>query len=238
MYGPQMAKMLARMTIGGPEATSMNNDNYVFFLISHFLQQRYKHPVKFPKWNSKTTGKRQSDGDELFDDSDPGDDPPEPMASGLQYINDDSDFYGGTVPNSEPKPHCYGGNGPVGTTSVVDYGIDIYCGYTNVSLSCDDPYIPGAYNSNNDPHDDSNTWLSMRWDGGKMCQGLGPEVLEKDECKARFSTILNSCDSGKSTAKHGGWLQVGCLFYDMTIVEGHSTTPPLGFDAMNGFCNS
>ncbi|KAJ4361084.1 uncharacterized protein N0V89_001653 [Didymosphaeria variabile] len=52
-YGSGMAKLLARID---PLAASVNNDNYVSFTASRYLEKRYGQYPKFPSaWDSNKT---------------------------------------------------------------------------------------------------------------------------------------------------------------------------------------
>ena len=55
VYGPARAKQLARIELGGPEATAVNVDNYVYYACTWYLYQKYDVTATEPKCSWPTT---------------------------------------------------------------------------------------------------------------------------------------------------------------------------------------
>lgn len=117
-YGPSRAKQLARMDLGGPGATSINVDNYVFYAISWYMYSKWKIIPKLPTYSWPVLSSVEGPDDNSADDAD--DDDSIVIASGP--ILDDADFYAGSGYTPD------GGNQPAGPTGP----------------STDTEYIPGS----------------------------------------------------------------------------------------------
>ncbi len=107
-YGPARAKQLARIELGGPEATAINVDNYVFYAATWYLYQLFYVVPKDPKYSWPRLAL-----DEYYpsDDSTVADDF-NSTSSVTGTILDDQDFYDGT--NYTP----IGGFQPAGPTGL------------------------------------------------------------------------------------------------------------------------
>ena len=107
-YGPARAKQLARIELGGPEATSINVDNYVFYAATWYMYQKYEVVPKEPKYAWPRLGLDEyypEDNATVADDFNS-------TASVSGTILDDQDFYAGT--NYTPP----GGDQPAGPTGL------------------------------------------------------------------------------------------------------------------------
>lgn len=125
-YGPARAKQLARMDLGGPSATSINVDNYVFYAISWYMYKKWSIIPKLPNY----AWPRLSAEEGYPDDSSPSDaddnDPDIVIANGP--ILDDATFYAGS---GYTPP---GGNRPAGPAGPQTYTETIPMAGTNTVL--------------------------------------------------------------------------------------------------------
>ena len=101
VYGPALAKRLARSTQGGALAASTNNDNNVYFAISRYMMQKFNVPYpQLPTYNGKPP-KVTDIAD--FQDSITIDKDPVVIPNGT--YPDDADFYGNlTLPATSTSP--------------------------------------------------------------------------------------------------------------------------------------
>ena len=107
-YGPARAKQLARIELGGPVATAINVDNYVYYACTWYMWQKYLVIPKQPKYAWPRLGLDEH----LPDDNSPVGDDFNSTASVSGTILDDKDFYDGT--NYTPS----GGFQPAGPTGL------------------------------------------------------------------------------------------------------------------------
>lgn len=105
-YGPSRAKQLARMELGGPEATSINVDNYVFYAVSWYMYTAFDTVPTKPKYSWP---RLSADEHYPADDNSLGDDASDKTIQNGALLND-QDFYAGS--GFTPS----GGNQPAGPT--------------------------------------------------------------------------------------------------------------------------
>ncbi|KAF2686442.1 hypothetical protein K458DRAFT_402078 [Lentithecium fluviatile CBS 122367] len=165
-YGPARAKWLARATQGGPQVASTNNDNYVYFLISKWMTQRfgqYREPefsAKLPKFGWPVEAFKRDD-DALDDaltrrvdflDGVSVEGAPEALPD-FDIITDDAEFYGG---EQDPEaadlmPTCntdISDNALTTDAPCVEGVIDSFCEYLSnewANMSCETPYEAMGY---------------------------------------------------------------------------------------------
>lgn len=245
IYGPAASKYLARITAGGLGVASINNDNYVYFLIAKYMTKTWLTNgavADKPKYKRPALKKRQVDLDddesETNIESPTDDDLPEEIAD-QPTEDDDSVFYAAdqTVTPGAPSPQCAGTDVLSTNQQYVADTIVKYCDYVdsiNANLSCAAPYAPIGYQASDT--DSTNTlWLTAQWDEGK-CQGQGPFAIRSDDCNSWMSAINGGCSNSDGVI-FGGSLETECINWNIQLVIGSDSTPPAGFDAENSVCH-
>ncbi len=220
-YGPARAKYLARATFGGPRVAYANVDNYVYYLSTVFMSNRWGLTPYKPEaaWNSLHAE------DAFGQDAVDNDASDEPIANG--NMKDDKTFFGTDEPSI-----CIGS--PKGRPSTKqDWAarqIRDFCSYSadnKVKLSKDHNYAAKGYSSAPGSQAQNSLWFGVSW---REEAPDGSYTIKKDDCLRLFGLIISKCTTDLfKKDNYGGTAFSKYAVWEITVVNGKSDKAPKGY---------